>query len=117
MSLADYPAMIAEASTALLRQEQKTRKLQDIVAIALADVDQQVAFDETLKNEAQRKARKAELLADPDLASVLMDLQDAKDAQRELEIQLEQLRSEFAVQKLAERRAIAVMELRACQVA
>ncbi len=71
----------------------------------------QVAFDPELKNEQQRKAKKAEMLRQSgDYEEFNNYLAKNSFKRSHLEIQLEQLKNEFATLKLSKREQIARME-------
>lgn len=121
LKLSDYPDAIANLEIQALKRTQDVRMLKETLLAITFDVDQ-VIFEETnqklLKNEDQRKIRKAELLtSNPDYALVQANLQQAQDEATELEIEINRLRSKFSLLKLEQRKEIAVMELRAVSTA
>lgn len=111
MKLIEYPAEIAEKQRQLLRSEQHIRRLQDILNRLTAEIDTAIAFDSDLKNDAQRKAKRLELMRTSDYRRAIANLQIAQDEQAELEIDLNLLRNQFSVLKLQLRETIAAREL------
>jgi hypothetical protein len=84
------------------------------VTIFLGKIDRDIAFDPTLKNDAQRKVRRQELMeTDANYFRATLDLKNAQDKRTSLDIQLQLLRNEFSVLKLERREAIAQLELQA----
>lgn len=80
----------------------------------LLSVSQAIAFDANLKNDAQRKAKRVELQqTDGDFYQASLLLKQTKERRDLLAIDLELLRSQFALAKLEKREAIAQMELQA----
>lgn len=111
MKLIDYPIMIAEKQRQLLQSEQHIRRLQDIVNRLTAEIDTAIAFDSELRNDAQRKAKRLELMSAPDYRRAAANLQITYDERAEIEIDLNLLRNQFSVLKLQLREAIAAREL------
>jgi hypothetical protein len=62
MLLNEYPATMAQIERDLLQTEQRIRSVQDALSTQSAFADREVAFDDSLKNDTQRKARRADLL-------------------------------------------------------
>jgi hypothetical protein len=113
MQLHEYPEAIAEKESALLTAGLVVGGRQVTLNRITAVIDADIAHDETLKNENQRKARRVLLLADGNAEAAVHALEVAETNKKEIEIELNQLRNEFSVAKLYERRAIAEMEIRA----
>jgi hypothetical protein len=111
VQLNQFPKAIAEAQTALLMQQQEVRRLKDALVTYDREIEGVVAFDNDLKNETQRKFKKAELQADESYQGLLLQVRQAEFLQTKFEIDLERLRSQFSVAKLEKREAIARMEL------
>lgn len=111
MKLNDYPIAIAEKQRQLLQTEQHIRRLQDIINRLAAEIDTAIAFDSELKNDAQRKAKRLELMSAPDYRRAAANLQITQDEWAEIEIDLNLLRNQFSVLKLQLREAIAAREL------
>ncbi|MBD3883098.1 hypothetical protein IFO70_15140 [Phormidium tenue FACHB-886] len=111
MKLIDYPAAIAQQQRSLLREEQHVRRLQEVVNRIIAEIDTQIAFDTDLRNDAQRKAKRVELMRSPEYQRAFVNLQMAQDRRSEIEIDLNLLRNQFSVLKLEMREAIATREL------
>jgi len=83
------------------------------VARAEIAVDSAVAFDANLKNDVQRKVRRAELLQTENYEKLLVALSAARNTATEAEIELNLLLNEFSVAKLETRRATAIIEAQA----
>ncbi|WP_088892776.1 hypothetical protein [Leptolyngbya ohadii] len=111
MKLIDYPIAIAEKQHQLLRAEQHVRRLQEILNRLTAEIDTTIAFDTSLKNDAQRKARRVELMGASGYRTAYVNLQMAQDERAEFEIDLNLLRNQFGVLKLEKREAIASREM------
>jgi hypothetical protein len=111
MNLNDYPTAIAQVQRQLLKLTQQLRAVQESVGFCLSAIDRQIAFDQSLKNDNQRKARRAELMeTDPDYIQALLELRRVEDDRVDLEIDLQLLQSQFSVLKLERREAIARLE-------
>jgi len=111
MKLVDYPVAIAEKERQLLRAEQHLRRLQDIVNRLTAEIDTAIAFDSKLRNDAQQKAQRLELMGAADYRKAWTNLQTAQNDRVELEIDLNLLRNQFSVFRLQLRERIADREL------
>ncbi len=111
MKLIDYPAEIAEKQRQLLRIEQHIRRLQEILNGLTAEIDTAIAFDSALKNDAQRKAKRLELMSTTEYRKAVANLLMAQDERSEIEIDTNLLRNQFSVLKLQLREAIAAREL------
>lgn len=111
MKLIDYPAAIAEKQHQLLRAEQHVRRQQEILNRLTAEIDTTIAFDTSLKNDAQRKARRVELMGSASYRTAYANLQMAQDERAEMEIDLNLLRNQFGVLKLEKRETIAAREM------
>lgn len=113
MNLASYPKAIHASQVQQLRAEQLVRKLKEKVGQILAKIDYEIAWDTELKNDAQRKARRIELMNQAEYKDALELLQAAEDNLKESQIELELLTNQFTVAKLEKREAIAKLETRA----
>jgi ABC-type proline/glycine betaine transport system ATPase subunit len=111
MRLLDYPAAIAQKQRQLLQAEQHIRRLQDVLNRLTAEIDTTIAFDTELRNDAQRKARRIELMKSADYRKAATNLQIAQDQRTEIEIDLSLLRNQFSVLKLELRESLAAREL------
>lgn len=111
MKLIDYPAIIAERQRDLLQVEQRIRRLQDVLNRLMAEIDTAIAFDTELRNDAQRKAKRLDLMSGAEYRKAVANLQMAQDERAEIEIDLNLLRNQFSVLKLEKREAIAIREL------
>lgn len=111
MKLIDYAAAIAEQQRKLLQADQRIRRFQDIVNHLTAEIDTTIAFDVSLKNDAQRKAKRLEMMNAPEYRTAVANLQIAQDQRAEIDIDLNLLRNQFSVLKLEKREAITTREL------
>ncbi len=117
MKIIDYPAEIAEKQRQLLRIEQHIRRLQEIVNRLTAEIDTAIAFDSDLKNDAQRKAKRLELMSAADYRKAITNLLMAQDERAEIEIDVNLLRNQFSVLKLQLRETIATREMQVLDAA
>lgn len=114
MFFADYPEAIARIQRQILDLDQHLIGLTESVKIFEAEIDKAIAFDVTLKNEAQRKARRIELQqTDGDYYTASRLLKETKEKRELLHIELELLRNQFAILKLEKREAITRLEVEA----
>jgi hypothetical protein len=111
MRLIDYPAAIADKQRQLLQAEQHVRRLQDILNRLTAEIDTTIAFDTDLRNDAQRKAKRMELMKSGEYRKASTNLQIAQDQRVNLEIDLNLLRNQFSVLKLELRESLAAREM------
>lgn len=111
MKLIDYPNAIAQTQRQLLQAEQHIRRLQEVVNNLTAEFDTSIAFDITLKNDAQRKARRVEMMQSVEYRRAVTNLLTAQDRRAELEIDLNLLRNQLSVLKLELRERITQREL------
>ncbi|HIK55855.1 MAG TPA: hypothetical protein IGS37_11915 [Synechococcales cyanobacterium M55_K2018_004] len=117
MKLTDYPDAIAQKQRQLLQAEQHIRRLQDVLDRMTAEIDTTIAFDFTLKNDAQRKAKRSELMQAVEYRRALANLLAAQDRRTELEIDLGLLRNQFSALKLEMREAITHREMQLLEAA
>ncbi len=111
MHLKQYPNAIAEKQTELLELRQTIRQVKEAIAGRETDIDREIAFNQDLKNDGQRKAKRAELVrTDLDLLALMQRLDDLDDQQQQAEIDLTLLLNKFAIAKLEKRQTIAQME-------
>jgi hypothetical protein len=108
MQLSQYPSAIATAANAVIEIEQRITEYRDALNAIELEIELVVQFDADLKNEAQRKARKAEVLAEHDEHSIKVRLIARAQHDRAIAaIVLEQRRNEFTVLKIEARLKIA----------
>lgn len=110
MHLNQFPKAIHQSQRKLLKTAQTVRRLQENLDSLTAQVDYSIAFDAELKNDAQRKARRAVLCETPEYIEAVTLLYTAKDKQAELETDHQLLLNQFTVAKLQIREAIASKE-------
>jgi hypothetical protein len=111
MKLAEYPEAIARLQYQILDLDQRVISLAESVKVFEAEIDKQIAFDSTLKNDSQRKARRIELQqTDGDYYTASRQLLETKSKRDLLQIQLSLVQNQFSVLKLEKREAIAQVE-------
>jgi hypothetical protein len=111
MQFHEYPGAIARTQHQILDLNKQIEKISQSLNQVCNDFDLSVAFDPELKNEQQRKAKKAELLrTSGDYEVLSRNLAIAKYNCSRAEIELEQLKGEFTVARLLKREAIAKLE-------
>ncbi|NJP11925.1 MAG: hypothetical protein HC866_22670 [Leptolyngbyaceae cyanobacterium RU_5_1] len=114
MQLNEYPKAIADLQTEILHIDQQLRSARESVAFCLNNIDRAIAFDQILKNDSQRKAKRTELMeSDADYIKASNELKRLEDLRGELDIDMQLLRNTFSLLKLERREAIASMELQA----
>lgn len=111
MKLNQYPEAIASLQRQILELDQHIISLTESVKIFEAEIDKAIAFDSSLKNDAQRKAKKIEMQqSDGDYYQSSRLLKETKEKRDSLAIDLELVRNCFTVAKLEKREAIATLE-------
>jgi hypothetical protein len=114
MHLRNYPKAIAAQQTQLDELRRDIRQVRELITANELSIDKVVIFDETLKNEGQRKIRRAELIqGEPDLLALLARLSELDDQRAVGEIELNRLINQLAIAKLEKRQTIAQMETEA----
>ncbi len=113
MNLNQFPDAIHAIQCNLLQANQTLRQLQIIVDQLNGRIEYEIAFDVNLKNDAQRKARRIELMSTVEYCQAVEQFQAAKDHFNQIEIDYKLLVDRFAVAKLEKRETIAALELRA----
>lgn len=108
MQLKKYPTAIADIATQIADLDYAIVTLK-LEAEAIETVaDSSVAFAEVLKNDAQRKAKKAEMLQENQRYQEIVSKLNLNQLNKgKLIAQLEQLRGEFSVMKLQRKSRIA----------
>lgn len=110
MILSHFPKAIADCQIRLLQVERQVRAAQAAYGRVIAKFEAEIAFDKNLTNEAQRKARRAELFNSDGHLAANSVLEILKDQHTLTEIELGRLESEFLVAQLARKGAIAFFE-------
>lgn len=109
LALSEYPSAIASVQRTLLNLDQEISQHSEVVYNLETRINRRVAFDASLKNEAQRKQRTNELMQfDPDLIQVNCRLNALKFHRNQVAIDLELLCNSFSVAKLEVRASISV---------
>lgn len=105
--LQDFAALIAQTRLKLIRSDSSIRLTQAAVDNAIASHKAQIAFDETLKNESQRKAKELVLIqTDENLLNLQHHLDDLKRQREELAVMLGLYRDLAEALKLSYQRKI-----------
>jgi hypothetical protein len=118
MQLNEYPKAIAKLQRRLLNLDHLVIEVQETIAILSNSIEREIINDATLTNDAKRKAKRLELQqSDTDHWKASNELRATQRQRDTLDIELQQLRNEFSVLKLEERRAIATIELHASSAA
>lgn len=110
MKLSQFPQAIANLEKHLLKTAQNVRAAQAELDQLTAQIDSTIAHDADLKNEAQRKAKRAELMQQDLYQECLKEHLYWFDNHKVVEIELSLLRNQFTVAKLEARERIAQME-------
>lgn len=114
LELRDYPELIAEKELAILRLERQRDRDKSSLEAAINAIDREIAFDENLKNDHQRRAKKHTMLTEQAWYEELTERIDHTEAQiRRLVIELNLLRNQFSIEKLLLRERVALSELAA----
>jgi hypothetical protein len=108
--LSKYPDQIAQLQKSILRKDQQIRAVERQIEPMILDAEKIVYFDPELKNESQRKVRRAEILDTSDYLEAQQTFEQLKDERTELLIELERVRDHFSVTKLSLRERIASLE-------
>jgi hypothetical protein len=118
MRLTEYPEAIAKVQRELFEVEQQVCQNQEVLNRFAARVDAMIAFDKSLTNDPQRKARRFEVLEEKaEYQKVWGALQALKVRQRNLEIDLQLLLNELEVKKLMRQTAIVRLQVQAATAA
>jgi hypothetical protein len=114
MNLNEYPTAIARLQTQLTSFDLAVEHTQATLKQIESEIDSAIAFDATLKNDAQRKAKRQQLLDEhPNYWEQQEILGQARAKRESVFIELCLRRNEFSVLKLERREAIARLELQA----
>ncbi|MBD2092989.1 hypothetical protein H6F67_24380 [Microcoleus sp. FACHB-1515] len=108
MKLSQYPALIDQAAQAVNDLDRQILDLRQDIAALEGKAEVIVAFESTLKNDNQRKARRFEILQENDEYQQLLGKLVMLTSQKSNGLShLEYLRNQFSVAKLEARWAIA----------
>jgi len=107
MDLQDFPDAIADSQRHLLLLRQTADEMQAEVDRLNQQIDYEIAFDTDLKNDAQRKARRIELMNSTSYLEALANLKTAKHQSALASIETDRLLNRFAIAKIQAREAIA----------
>lgn len=112
LQLNQYPSAIADVQYQIHKLDIQIEQLYKIIKQIESTIDSVIAFDKTLYNDAQRKAKRQQLLQEHISHWEFQENVSDVRAIREIKnIDLCRLRDEFSVMKLEKREAIARMEL------
>jgi len=111
MQLSEFPQAIYDTQLGLLRAESNLQELQQSIAAIKNQIECQIVFDTSFKNDAQRSCKKLELLAQNTTYIELEEqLKTVQLRQRAYQTEIEFLRNRFSIAKLEKRQAIARLE-------
>ncbi len=80
MQLNEYPQAIADLQRQLLELDQRLTAQREQVAFCLNSIDRAIAFNQELKNDAQRKAKRTELMeTDQDYIQASLELKHLEE--------------------------------------
>ena len=114
MNLNEYPQVIAKLQAEVFGLDLTIEQTHAIVKQIEADVDSQIAFDAALRNDAQRKAKRQQLIDEHPHYWEHQEILGQYRSKREQHfIELCLRRNEFSILKLEKREAIARLELQA----
>jgi uncharacterized protein YdcH (DUF465 family) len=114
MHLKQYPNAIAAQQTALMELRQTITQLKATISGQELVIERAIAFDPELKNDNQRKTKRAELAReDAHFQQLQAQLNNLDNAREQAEINLNLLVNKFAIAKLEKRQTIAQMEIEA----
>ncbi|MEH2067884.1 MAG: hypothetical protein V7K47_06910 [Nostoc sp.] len=110
MLLNKYPSAIATVQSQIHELDVKIERLHQVIKQIECQIDSAIAFDESLRNDAQRKAKRQQFLEKhQSYWELLEDISDAKACREIKFIELGKLRDEFSVLKLEKQESIARM--------
>lgn len=107
LSLTEYPNAIAVQERAHLKTQQELRTAQAALAEVENAIEKAIAFNESFRNDAQRKAARAEMHSKADYKKALSKAQTLEDKLVEIEIEIRLLKNQFTVAKLLTEQQIA----------
>ncbi|MFN6475331.1 hypothetical protein [Nostoc sp. DedQUE07] len=112
IKFSEYPAAIASIKIEIHELDIQIERLYKIIKQIESQVDSIIAFDKTLYNDAQRKAKRQQLLQEHiSHWEFQEDISEVRAIREIKNIDLGRLLDEFSVMKLEKREAIAQMEL------
>jgi hypothetical protein len=108
MKLNEYPSAIAQTSQSINAIDRQIAQLRQDIAHLEGKADLIVAFEATLKNDNQRRARRFEILdSNSDYQDLQLQLIHVTSEKANAIAQLEYLRNQFSVARLEARWAMA----------
>ncbi|PHJ69200.1 hypothetical protein VF14_03445 [Nostoc linckia z18] len=108
MLLNEYPSAIASVQSRIHELDVQIERLHQVIKQIESQVDSAIAFDESLRNDAQRKAKRQQFLeAHQSYWELQEDISDARAGREINHIELCRLRDEFSVLKLEKQENIA----------
>ncbi|MFN6474051.1 MAG: hypothetical protein RMY36_030850 [Nostoc sp. SerVER01] len=110
LHLSKYPSAIASVQSRIHELDVQIERLYQVIKQIECRVDSLIAFDESFRNDAQRKAKRQILLeAHQSYWELQEDISDARASREINHIELCRLRDEFSVLKLEKQENIARM--------
>ena len=114
MNLNEYPTAIAKLQYQVFGFDIVIEQAQMTIKQIEAEIDSEIAFDATLRNDAQRKSKRQQFLDEHPQYWEQQEILNLNKSKRESTfIELCLRRNEFSVLKLEKREAIARLELQA----
>jgi hypothetical protein len=113
MQLTEYPTAIAQSSRELLKSEQAVKEAKRYLDCLTAQYDREIAFNPELKNDAQRKAARIELMESSEYLTASETFDAEELAYKSMQVASNFLLNSFSVAKLERRGAIASTEFQA----
>ncbi len=108
----EYPIAIAKLESKLFQASCSLEKIQLNLKNIESEIDSEVVFDTTLRNEQQRKTvRNQKLEQNESYWELLEQLEQAKAEHQAIFIELDLRRNQFSVMKLELQRQIATLQL------
>src|SRR5579883_3012433 len=109
LELRDYPELIAEKELALLRLDRQITRDKNALESAINEIEREIAFDEELRNDHQRRAKKHEMLTSQAWYEELTArIAETEGEIRRMSIELNLLRNQFSLEKLLLRERVAM---------
>ncbi|NJR37752.1 MAG: hypothetical protein HC781_01600 [Leptolyngbyaceae cyanobacterium CSU_1_4] len=113
MQLRDYPDAIAQSKRTLLQAERTTQTAKSKLDEIISQFEAAIAFDSELKNDAQRKSRKADLMKSEAYLDIFEAYRVEAEKLEDLGVDHQLLLNRFSIAKLEAREAIATVEYNA----
>lgn len=106
-----FPLLISQTEEDILHLKLKLQQSQDALDLLTNEIDMEIAFDSNLKNDAQRKVRRFELMQTKPYSEAVDQVRSYSTELTRTEIKLRSLNNGFTVAKLQFRHQIAQLEV------